>query len=167
MKIGVVFYSKTGNTKKVAEKIKTQAEKQNHSVDVVEIIPEKQPGFLKAVYSAIRQKTLSVTNKNLDVSSYDFVFVGCPVWAKKPAPFVKTILQKSSGFDDVKAAVFVSCGGSEESDSKAAGIVKPYLEKKKADVVDDFLIVHMTRKGEIKKEIPSIKEFVSQALDIT
>lgn len=164
MNIGILFYSKTGNTKQIANRIKQQSEKLNHSVNKIEVTPEKQPGFLKAGYSAIKQKSLPVTNDSLDVSSWDFVFIGCPIWAGKPAPFIKTMIQKTDGFDTTKTSVFITCSGSEEPGSKAVKIIKSYLKNQHAHVIEDSLIVHMSRKGKIKKEIPSVEDFVSTIL---
>lgn len=161
MNIGLIVYSKSGNTRQIAEKMKINVEEQDHEVELISINPEKQPGFFKAVWSAIRQKTLPITNDSLDVSSYDIVFIGNPVWAGKPAPFIKTMLEKTIGFDGKKTAVFITCGGGEKPGSDVIELMKSYAQKKGADVMDDSLIVHMNRKGEIKKEIPSVESFVS------
>ncbi len=165
MNIGLIVYSKSGNTRQIAEKIKINIEEQNHEVELMNINPEKQPGFFKAGYSAIRQKTLPITNDSLDVSSYDIVFIGTPVWAGKPAPFIKTMLEKTIGLDGEKTAVFITCGGGEKPGSDVIELMKSYAQQKGAAVMDDSLIVHMSRKGEIKKEIPSVESFVSTVVN--
>lgn len=165
MNIAILFYSKSGNTKKIADHIKHIAEKKNHTVEIVDIIPEKQPHFFKAGYSAVRQKTLPIKNEPIDVSSYDVVFVGCPIWAGKPAPFIKSMIQKTTGFSNLKTCVFITCAGGEQPGSKAVDLIKSYAKEQKASVIDNSLIVHMSGKGEIKKEIPSIKDFVSSIID--
>jgi flavodoxin len=48
MKIGILFYSKSGNTKQITERIKNQSEEKKHDVDVVEVDPEEQPGFFQS-----------------------------------------------------------------------------------------------------------------------
>jgi len=167
MKIAIIYYSKSGNTKQIAERIKQQAEQLNHSVHIIETKPEKQIGFLKAVYCAIRQKTLPIKNDTLNIADYDFVFVGCPVWAGKPAPFIKSMVQKTVHFDGKKTSVFITCGGGEKPESKVINLFQSYLKGKNADLVDMSLIVHMSGKGEIKKEIPSVKEYISTILNNT
>lgn len=165
MNIGIIYYSKSGNTKQIAEQIKQHAEEKHHEVDIVEVIPEKQPGFLKAGHSAIRQKDLPIKNDSLDASSWDIVFVGAPIWAGKPAPLIKTMIQKTTGFNNTKASVFITCGGGEKPGSKAVDLIKSYLQEKQVIALDETLIVHMDRKGEIRKEIPSVKDFVSTVID--
>jgi flavodoxin len=165
MKIGILFYSKSGNTKQIGERIKKQSEKKNHTVDIVEVNPESEPGFFKASFSAIRQKPLPITNDTFDVSSYDLIFIGCPIWVGKPAPLIKTMIQKTTGFNQAKASVFITCGGGEKPGSNAVDLIKSYLQEKQAIVLDETLIVHMDRKGEIKKEIPSVEDFVNNTLE--
>lgn len=165
MKIGILFYSKSGNTKQIADRIKQQTEKKKHDVDLVEVNPEKEPGFFKASFSAIRQKPLPIQNDTFNVSSYDLLFIGCPIWVGKPAPLIKTMIQKTTGFNNTKASVFITCGGGEKPGSKAIEIIKSDLQEKQAMVLDETLIVHMDRKGKIRKEIPSVEDFVSTVID--
>ena len=165
MKIGILFYSKSGNTKQIADRIKQQAEKKKHDVDLVEVNPEEEPGFFKASFSAIRQKPLPIQNDTFDVSSYDLLFIGCPIWVGKPAPLIKTMIQKTTGFNNTKASVFITCGGGEKPGSKAVDLIKSDLQEKQAMVLDETLIVHMDRKGKIRKEIPSVEDFVSTVIE--
>ncbi len=165
MKIGIIVYSKTGNTKKIANLMKTSLEKQSHKVDIIDVIAEQQPGFFKAGYLAIRQKKLAISNDSIDISSFDLVLIGCPVWAGKPAPFIHSMVLKSTGFEKIKTAIFITCAGGEESGSKVIDLIQSTLEEEKADVLPISLIVHMSRKGEIKKEMPPVKDFLSQVLD--
>ena len=165
MKIGILFYSKSGNTKQIADRIKQQAEKKKLDVDLVEVNPEEEPGFFKASFSAIRQKPLPIQNDTFDVSSYDLLFIGCPIWVGKPAPLIKTMIQKTTGFNNTKASVFITCGGGEKPGSKAVEIIKSDLQEKQAMVLDETLIVHMDRKGKIRKEIPSVEDFVSTVIE--
>ncbi len=165
MKIGILFYSKSGNTKQIADRIKQQAEKKKLDVDLVEVNPEEEPGFFKASFSAIRQKPLPIQNDTFDVSSYDLLFIGCPIWVGKPAPLIKTMIQKTTGFNNTKASVFITCGGGEKPGSKAVDLIKSDLQEKQAMVLDETLIVHMDRKGKIRKEIPSVEDFVSTVIE--
>jgi flavodoxin len=163
MNVGIIFYSRSGNTRQIAERIKNQAEEHDHTVNVVEVIPVKQPGFLKAGYSAIRQKELPIKNDSLDVSSWDVVLVGCPIWAGKPAPFIKTLLKNTSHLNGKKTSMFITCSGG--SESKTVNLLKSYLEGKQAKISNKKLIVHMNRKGKIKEEMPSVEDFTSSVLN--
>jgi len=92
-KVLIVYYSYSGNTRKVAHDI--------HRVvggDVVEIEPlEPYPGSYNAVVEQAKQELqagfLPRLKKNAgDVASYDTVFVGSPNWWHTIAPPVKTFL---------------------------------------------------------------------------
>lgn len=158
------MYSRSGNTKKIADQIKKCCEKHFHQVDVVDVIVDRQPGFLKAGYCAIRQNDVSIVNKEWDVSSMDVVFIGCPVWAGKPAPYINAMIRKTSGFERIKSAVFITCAGGEQPGSKAIDLLQSYVKEKNAMISSHSLIVHMSRKGEIKKEMPPVNDFVTQVL---
>jgi hypothetical protein len=75
------------------------------------------------------------------------------------------MIQKTTGFDNTKASVFITCGGGEKPGSKAIELIKSYLQEKQAMVLDETLIVHMDRKGKIRKEIPSVEDFVTTILE--
>jgi len=163
MNVGIIYYSKSGNTKQIAEQIKEYAEQHNHTVNIVEIIPDKQPGFLKAGHSAIRQKDLPIKNENIDASQWDAVLFGCPIWAGKPAPFIKTVLKKTTNLKNKKTSMFITCSGSPEE--KTVDLLKSYLLKKEANVSNETLVVHMDKKGKIKKEMPSVEDYTSSVLN--
>lgn len=81
MKVLVVYYSQTGNTKLVAEAI---AESLN--ADIEEISDEKDRagvfGFLRSGYEAIFKK-LTETQQPIKhkPEEYDLTIIGSPVWA--------------------------------------------------------------------------------------
>jgi len=92
----IVFYSYSGNTRKVAHEI--------HKVvggDMVEIEPlEPYPGNYNAVLEKAKQELKAGSRPGLktsigDVSSYDTVFVGSPNWFNTIAPPVMTYLEES------------------------------------------------------------------------
>jgi flavodoxin len=113
----VVYYSKTGNTKYVAEKI---AEHLN--AELSEIIDKKNRqgklNFVKSGYESIREKLTEIeVSKKID--DYDFVIVGSPVWAGKIAPAVRTFLVKND-FGEKKFAFFVTVGGNKPEKALSA-----------------------------------------------
>jgi hypothetical protein len=75
--------------------LRKKLKEHNNEVKLVEIEAVKKPGFLKAGYSAFRQKELPMKNTGFDVHEFDMILVGCPVWAGRPAPFIKTFFQKA------------------------------------------------------------------------
>ena len=109
MKSLVVYYSRTGTTKKVAEII---AEKL--SADIEEIIDIKGRsgpiGYIIAGKDGAQENLTTIGETKFDPSDYDLVVIGTPIWAGKMASGVRTyITEKKEGFG--KIALFITAGG--------------------------------------------------------
>lgn len=94
MKALVVFYSRTGNTRKVGEEIarKLGAERE-------EIIDEKKRdgviGFLTGGRDAFTKKKTKIKPIKKNPAFFDLVVIGTPVWAGKVSPAVRTYLAEN------------------------------------------------------------------------
>ena len=94
MKILVVYYSRTGRTKKAARKIAELLLKSGHEASLEEIVDKKKRsgiiGWIKSGRDAtLKQKTVIEPFK-ANLSSFDLVIVGTPVWAFTVATPVRT-----------------------------------------------------------------------------
>ena len=110
MKTLVVYYSRTGNTKKVAEAV-TKA----LGADVEEIVDTKNRrgllGYLGAGKDASLKKKTPIQPAKKSPAGYDLVVIGTPVWAFTMASPVRTWISEHAG--EVKsAAFFCTMGGS-------------------------------------------------------
>ncbi len=91
-KVLVAYYSYSGNTEKVAKKIQNLT-----NGDLFEIVP-KQPysnNYNEVVALAQQEKQKDVRPElidNGDVSGYDIIFIGTPVWWYTMATPVKTFI---------------------------------------------------------------------------
>ena len=103
MKTLVAYYSRSGNTRFVAQKI---AEGLN--ADLCEIVDKKNRngkwGFLTGGYSAFREKQTEIEVKK-SVDAYDLVIVGSPVWAGKITPAIRTFLVRENLSDKQRIIV--------------------------------------------------------------
>lgn len=109
MKTLVVFYSRTENTKKIAESISKSLD-----CDIEEIVDTEKRGgiigYIKSGYEASRGKLSKIKDPKNDASQYDLVIIGTPVWAGKMAVPVRTyITQNHDKFNNV--AFFSTAGG--------------------------------------------------------
>lgn len=108
MKTLVVFYSRDGHTKKVAEDIAKIL-----NADIDEIIDAKSRkgviGWIIAGKDAMRKKPTEIGFKK-SPSEYDLVLIGTPVWAFTMTPAVRTYLSLNKFR---KAAFFCTYGGGE------------------------------------------------------
>jgi len=116
-KILIVYYSRTGVTKKVADTIR---EKLN--ADIEEMISIKdRSGIMGYIFCGkeATQKTLAEIKpitKNL--SDYDLVVIGTPVWAWNISSPIRTFLENNKG-KFKKLAAFCTMGGSGDEKSFA------------------------------------------------
>ena len=95
MKAAVIYYSRSGVTKKIAEKVQAK-----FGADMFFVEPEKAYGNMaSAILRVIREKagkkTPAVKTETADFSAYDTVFVGFPVWAATMPDFFREYLSKA------------------------------------------------------------------------
>jgi flavodoxin len=79
-KILVVFYSRSGTTRKVAEALAAELK-----CDSEEIVATKNRagfvGIIRSVIEAMRHRSAQIAAARFNPSSYDLVVIGTPVWA--------------------------------------------------------------------------------------
>jgi len=104
----VVFYSRSGTTKWVAQEVARAL-----NADVDEVIDKKPRkgilGFLIAGYDATKGKTTEIEFEK-DPSGYDLVVIGTPVWNGRVTPAIRTYLLQNRGKIG-NAAFFCTCAG--------------------------------------------------------
>ena len=155
MKILVVYYSRTGTTKKVAETIASDLK-----CDSEEIIDTKNRsgfwGYLKSGRDAMKKRLTILEPIKKTPDSYDLVIIGTPIWAWNVSAPVRTyIVQNADKFK--KVAFFCTMGGS--GDVKAFKEMESISGKKpiatlglrQADVKND------TYKEKVSKFIEEIR----------
>jgi Flavodoxins len=91
MKTLVLYYSYTGHTKTLAEKIAAE-----EAADLVEIRDVKRPDKLKAYtagcYAAIKGNAWPICPIEADLTAYDRLLLLSPIWAGNPPPAVNAVL---------------------------------------------------------------------------
>ncbi|MFH1054641.1 MAG: flavodoxin [Candidatus Altiarchaeota archaeon] len=110
MKALVVYYSRTGLTKKVGEEIAKTL-----GCDVEEIFDTKDRsgvlGYMIAGRDAMRGKLTKIKETVKDPSQYDLVIIGTPLWAFTVSTPVRTYLTQNKG-KFKKTAFYCTEGGS-------------------------------------------------------
>jgi len=163
MKIGIVYYSRTGNTKHVAKVLEEKFKGKKTEVDLIEIEHVKRPGFFTAGRAAMKQLELPIKNTDVDMKKYDFILAGSPTWGGCPSPFVKTFMSNAKNVKGKKAAVFSTCGGSVDNREKFNEIIKNNLESIGLKTVDNYLALKMKKERIIDGE-HNIDNFVKTVL---
>ncbi len=105
----VVYYSRTGKTKLVAEKIA-----QELGADIDEVIDEKNRrgwiGFLRGGYDATVSSKTKIAEAKKNPRDYDLIIIGTPVWNSRPSPAVRTYLGNND-LSGKKTAIFCTAEG--------------------------------------------------------
>jgi menaquinone-dependent protoporphyrinogen IX oxidase len=155
MKTLVIYYSRKGTVKHVAEGIAKALE-----ADIEEIIDTKSRkgilGFIMAGRDATTGNLTEIAPVKSDLSKYDLVVVGTPVWASHFATPVKTFLKQNYTKIN-KIAVFAVSAG--EGQNKAAQDVEAEVLKKPA--AQTIISGKDIRSGMLDFKIKEFKELIN------
>lgn len=152
MKTLVVFYSRTGNTRRVGEAVARAL-----GADMEEIFDKKKRsgffGFLFGGRDSLLKNKAAIEPSREKASDYDLVVLGTPVWANNMTPAMRTYLSEfSAGAGPV--AFFLTTGGS--------GINSTFAEMErlagKAPLAKLAVKHQQAKKGDFAAEV---EEFVS------
>jgi flavodoxin len=110
MKSLIVYYSYSGNTRKIAQDL-TEHLKQRSEVEIVELKAKDEPAnFFSQCKRAFWHTRADIGAVNFDLSAYDLICLGSPVWAFGPAPAVNAFLNKCCGISGKEAILFTTYG---------------------------------------------------------
>ena len=151
MKAAVIYYSKAGTTKKIAEKIAAAFNADLHFVE-----PEKAYGsYISAVIRVagekIRKKDPALKSKVADFSSYDTVFIGFPVWYSTMPNHLQEYVSKAD-LAGKRVIPFATAGANGKESSLET--VKKLCPKSN---ITDYFYTSMTSKGDVDAWLKGIK----------
>jgi len=151
MKKLVLYYSRTGNTRFIAEEIAL-----NIKADIEEIREKKSRkgilGWLGAGKDAFKELPADIDKLKHDPKKYDRIFIGQPVWAGKMNPAIRALIQKYD-FSKKKVVLFCSMGG--DHDDKCLRQTKEKL----GSVLAAKAFTNPKRSPELTKE--NVKELLA------
>ena len=108
MKTLIVYYSRTGTTRKVAEELRTLL-----SAEIEEITEPKGRdgplGWLRSGKEGSEGATPTINTPTKTPTDYDMVILGTPVWAAKMSSPMRTYLTQTKG-KLPRTAFFCTCG---------------------------------------------------------
>lgn len=130
MKTAIIYYSMSGNTKYVADKIAENL-RVSDEVELIRISPVKAypdkgaKKFLWGGKSAVMGDTPKLLPYDFNAEDYDRIIIGTPVWASTFVPPLKTFFNENPDIKNKSVSVFTcfSGGGAD----KTIGKMKKYL----------------------------------------
>jgi flavodoxin len=110
MSVCIVYHSETGNTKKVAEYV---ARATGATLIPVRDLAgyNKVTMYLLGAPRAMKGEKAAVEPSVIDISPFDLIVVGSPVWAFRPTPAANGAIAALSGCEGKKGMVFITSGG--------------------------------------------------------
>jgi len=141
MKSLVVYYTRTGNAKFIAEKIGA-----NIGADTEEIIDLKKRsgpiGFLSGGKDATQGKETEIDNTKYSPKDYNLIIIGTPVWSSSPTPAIRTYINHND-LSGKKVAIFLTA---KKQNQKALEKTKALLSN--SQVIGEFMLEEPLNKKE-------------------
>ena len=153
MKDLIVYYSLEGNTEYVVNRIKEKT-----GADVLKLVPKKayaDKGFAKFVWggkSAMMAEKPSLQEYDVDLTKYDRVIFGFPVWASTFTPPIRTFIAENlAALKGMKIAAFAcqTAKGADQAFEKLAKYLGISSFDAKASFLDPKLIPDEKKDAEI------------------
>lgn len=152
-KAQVIYYSRTGNTRIVAETI---SDTFGHTIQEIEDMKDRSGifGFIGGMIDVRKNRTTTIKPATVNLEDYDLLFIGSPLWGMKCAPAITTFLH-SGDFTNKKVVLFVTT-----SSRIKQTVFDEYSEligTKGGIVIDTFFIKTLWKDGcEIEKAAQAI-----------
>lgn len=159
-KVLIVYYSRTGNTEVLAQEVAKLTNGTIFRVETINAYPDEYRQTTEQVKKELADGYLPTIKATLgDISSYDVIFVGYPIWwGTTPTP-MKTLF-KDTDFNGKVIIPFCTHGGGGVSRS-VDDIVK---EAPSANIVKNPFVTsngfNSINSGELKKWIDSLGEYL-------
>ncbi|MFC1709302.1 flavodoxin family protein [Candidatus Omnitrophota bacterium] len=147
MRSAIIYYSYSGNTKKVALELQDYLGKQG-SVELIRLRPKDETdSFLAQCNRAFFRQQVPIEDVPLDLKDFDIVCLGTPVWALGPAAAMNTFLKKCVGVEN-KSIVSFTTYGSGLGNVRCINIMQQAMRKKGARKLCSFSI----QQSKVEKE---------------
>jgi DNA-binding transcriptional ArsR family regulator len=103
----VIFYSFSGITRRVAEGIRDAS-----GCDLIEVRARNPytalTAYTKGILRSRKEACDPIEPAEIDVSDYDLLIIGTPVWVSKPAPPANTMIRALKGCEGKMVVVFTT-----------------------------------------------------------
>ena len=132
----IIYHSETGNTRHVAQHL-ASACGDPYLIEVGDR-GDYQPltQFLIRCKRAQGEETTPIEPSTIDVTGFDIIVMGSPVWAWKPTPVINAAIAALKDCEGKKAVIYATCGSQA---GETIEIMRKALEEKGVKVVGDIV----------------------------
>lgn len=110
MKTAIIYFSLTGNTEKLAQRIGEKLEAEGKEIGKIRLLEEKNYSFLGNALRALFRIKGKIKETTFNLKGYETFFFGTPVWAGSPAPALLNYLERCQGLEGKEVCLFVTYG---------------------------------------------------------
>lgn len=149
----IIFYSRTGKTKKVSETISKTL---GCTIQEIKDLKDRTGirGYIGGMIDVRKNPITSISPKVVDLKDYDMLFIGSPIWGMKFAPAITTFLN-STDFKGKEVILFATTSARIKQ-----AVIDEYSElinTKGGEVIDTFFIKTLWKdSNEIEDEAQKI-----------
>ncbi len=133
----VIYYTRTNKTKTIAEEIAKEKDAQ-----LLEVIDKTNRDgsikFLTSAIDAMRGKKTSIEYDAVDLSEYDTIYIGSPVWASKATPAILEFVEEND-FNNTNVVSFVTL--TSNGAEKALDNLNDAIKSKGGKIIRSFSII--------------------------
>lgn len=115
-KILIAYYSHTGNTKGVAEKIQALTSGDIFEIKTTQVYPANYNDLVNQAQIEKKDNVMPKLTGNVNISDYDTIFIGTPVWWYTFASPIRTFLSEND-FSGKTIMPFCTHGGGGASET--------------------------------------------------
>jgi len=157
MKILCIYHSETGNTHSVMEALSKST-----GSDLIRV--RDLAGYGKVtmyMLGAPRARTgtcAAIDPDTIDLSGYDRVILGSPVWAFRPTPAANAMIQALKNCSGKKAVLVCTSGG---MPGETLAIMETQAKERGMDVVGSFHVGFSARGGRNEEEMAALVRAVT------
>ena len=159
MKTIVLYYSKSENTKIVAE---TLSRELNTDILRIKEVKEKDSfvNKISSSFNALMENKTDIKPRNIDLTEYDSVYIGTPTWAGKPTPAIITLIDR---LDLRGKDIFLFTTMSSDNGRSAIERMEEKVKVRGGRVIETFII---STKNKSSTEIINDTEVSINTLDL-
>ncbi|MFA5410697.1 MAG: flavodoxin [Candidatus Omnitrophota bacterium] len=139
MKSIVIYYSFSGNTRKVAQTLCGYLSQKGGVTEIELKAADEAGSFFGQCRRAFTRSRAELESVNFDLGAYDLICFGTPVWAFGPAPAMNTYLDKCLGAAGKEIVLFTTYG-SGTGNNRCLNYMQDILAQKGAKSFQRFSI---------------------------
>jgi len=162
MKVAIVFYSFSGNTRRCCEFIRTSLQGAAQ-VELLELKPKKEEEkFLKQCAQAFMKRKVPLCDTEYNLATFDAIIFASPVWAFTFAPALHYYFEKVEGLQGKRVGCFLTYGSGAGS-NKALKELIATVKAKGGEVVFSKNLQDYKTKDEkyLEENLASLRQVVS------